>query len=38
MLNKWVTRERPKSNRIACPWLIRRFIARDAEFICVPTE
>ena len=38
MLNKWVTRERPKSDRIACPWLIRRFIARDAEVICVPTE
>ncbi len=38
MPSKWVTRERPKIDRIACPWLIRRFIARDAEFIYVPTE
>jgi hypothetical protein len=35
---KWVTRERPKIDRIACPWLIRRFIAADAEFLYVPTE
>lgn len=34
---KWVTRERPKIDRIACPWLIRRFIDRDAEFLYVPT-
>jgi hypothetical protein len=33
---KWVTRERPKIDRIACPWLIRRFIDRDAEFFYVP--
>jgi hypothetical protein len=33
---KWVTRERPKTDRIACPWLIRRFIDPDAEFIYVP--
>jgi rhodanese-related sulfurtransferase len=33
---KWVTRERPKIDRIACPWLIRRFIDPDAEFIYVP--
>jgi rhodanese-related sulfurtransferase len=33
---KWVTRERPKIDRIACPWLIRRFIDADAEFIYVP--
>ena len=38
MPSKWVTRERPKIDRIACPWLIRRFIAKDAEFIYVPTE
>ena len=38
MPSKWVTRERPKIDRIACPWLIRRFIAEDAEFIYVPTE
>ena len=35
--NKWVTRERPKIDRIACPWLIRRFIDPDAEFLYVPT-
>lgn len=33
---KWVTRERPKIDRIACPWLIARFIDRDAEFLFVP--
>jgi rhodanese-related sulfurtransferase len=33
---KWVTRERPKIDRIACPWLIRRFIDPHAEFIYVP--
>ena len=38
MPSKWVTRERPKIDRIACPWLIRRFVAEDAEFIYVPTE
>jgi rhodanese-related sulfurtransferase len=35
---KWVTRERPKIDRIACPWLIRRFIDPQAEFIYVPTK
>jgi len=34
---KWVTRERPKIDRIACPWLILRFIDGDAEFLYVPT-
>jgi rhodanese-related sulfurtransferase len=34
--NKWVTRERPKIDRIACPWLIRRFIDPGAEFVYVP--
>jgi hypothetical protein len=33
---KWVTRERPKIDRIACPWLITRFIDKDAEFLYVP--
>jgi hypothetical protein len=33
---KWITRERPKIDRIACPWLIRRFIDADAEFLFVP--
>lgn len=32
----WVTRERPKIDRIACPWLIRRFIDADARFLFVP--
>src|SRR6202158_6010296 len=35
---KWVTRERPKIDRIACPWLIKRFIERDPEFLYVPTD
>jgi rhodanese-related sulfurtransferase len=33
---RWVTRERPKIDRIACPWLVRRFIDPDAEFLYVP--
>ena len=35
---KWVTRERPKTDRIACPWLIRRFVDRDAEILYVPRD
>ena len=35
--SKWVTRERPKIDRIACPWLIRRFIDPRAEFLYVPS-
>jgi hypothetical protein len=35
---KWVTRERPKIDRIACPWLISRFIDRAAEFLFVPGD
>jgi hypothetical protein len=35
---KWVTRERPKTDRIACPWLILRFIDSDAEFLYVPAD
>jgi hypothetical protein len=35
---KWITRARPKTDRIACPWLIRRFIDHDAEIIYVPAE
>ncbi len=34
----WITRERPKIDRIACPWLIRRFIDADAQFVFVPFE
>jgi rhodanese-related sulfurtransferase len=37
MPGKWVTRERPKVDRIACPWLIRRFIDPEAEFLYVPS-
>ena len=33
---KWITRERPKIDRVACPWLISRFIDREAEFLFVP--
>jgi hypothetical protein len=35
---KWVTRENAKVDRIACPWLIRRYIDQDAEFLFVPAE
>jgi hypothetical protein len=35
---KWITRERPKIDRIACPWLIRHFVDQDAEFIYVPND
>ena len=34
--SRWVTRERPKIDRIACPWLVKRFIDPDAEFLYVP--
>lgn len=33
---KWITRERPKIDRVACPWLIKRFIDPNPEFIFVP--
>ena len=33
---KWVTRERPRIDRIACPWVIARFIDKDSEFLYVP--
>jgi hypothetical protein len=35
---EWVTRARPKTDRIACPWLIRRFIDPEAEIIYVPAD
>jgi hypothetical protein len=35
---KWVTRERPKIDRIACPWLIARFIDKTPEFLYVPGD
>lgn len=36
--SRWITRARPKIDRIACPWLVRRFIDPRAEFFYVPTE
>jgi hypothetical protein len=35
---QWVTRARPKVDRIACPWLIKNFVDADAEFVYVPSE
>ena len=35
---KWVTREKAKVDRIACPWLIRNFIDKDGEFLFVPKD
>lgn len=34
---KWITRERPKIDRIACPWLVTRFIDESPEFLYVPS-
>ncbi len=36
--SRWVTRERPKIDRIACPWLVTRFIDPEAEFLYVPAR
>jgi hypothetical protein len=35
---KWVTRERPKTDRIACPWLVRKFIDEEAEILYVARD
>src|SRR5262245_57821122 len=35
---KWITREYVKVDRVACPWLIKKFVDKDAEFIFVPTD
>ncbi len=35
---KWITREKPKIDRLACPWLIKRFIDKEAEFFYVPKD
>ena len=35
---KWVTRERPKVDRVACPWLLKRFVDPKAEFLYVPAD
>ncbi len=35
---KWITREHPRVDRVACPWLIQRFVGPQAEFLYVPTD
>jgi hypothetical protein len=35
---KWITREHPRVDRVACPWLVQRFVDKDAEFIYVPSD
>ena len=35
---KWITREHVKVDRVACPWLIKKFIDKDAKFLFVPTD
>jgi uncharacterized protein YjiS (DUF1127 family) len=35
---KWITRERVKVDRVACPWLIKKFVDKDAEFVFVPPD
>lgn len=35
---KWVTRERPKIDRLACPWLVARYVDPEAEFLFVPAD
>jgi hypothetical protein len=35
---KWITREKVKVDRVACPWLITKFVDKDAEFLFVPTD
>src|SRR6516225_9167821 len=35
---KWVTRKNANVDRVACPWLIRRFVDQDAEFLYVPAD
>jgi hypothetical protein len=35
---KWITRERVKVDRVACPWLVKHFVDEDAEFVFVPPD
>jgi hypothetical protein len=35
---RWITRERVKVDRVACPWLIKKFVDKDVEFIFVPAD
>ena len=37
-LMKWITREHVKVDRVACPWLIKKFVDKDAEFVFVPSD
>jgi hypothetical protein len=37
-LMKWITREHPRVDRVACPWLIEKFVDKDAEFLYVPSD
>ena len=38
MTMKWITREHPRVDRVACPWLIERFVDKQAEFVYVPSD
>lgn len=38
MLMKWVTREHVKVDRVACPWLLRKYVDPEAEFLFVPAD
>jgi hypothetical protein len=38
ILMRWITRERVKVDRVACPWLIKKFVDPDAEFVFVPAD
>src|SRR2546427_9571430 len=35
---KWITREHPRVDRVACPWLIEKFVDKQAEFLYVPSD
>jgi hypothetical protein len=35
---KWITREHPRVDRVACPWLIEKFVDKNAEFVYVPAD
>jgi hypothetical protein len=35
---KWITREKVKVDRVACPWLIKKFVDKEAEFYFVPAD
>ena len=35
---KWITREHPRVDRVACPWLVQRFVDKSAEFVYVPSD